>query len=283
MNDRMQETRLRGSTHFPFERYDMQTQQGQGFIHVAYHWQEDTELLSVRHGKIDILLENEVISLCPGDVACINPRELHSIRGCTSDTAYDAYVFSISHLLFSCEEETQVQYTRQLADGTLGFPRLLPHNSQAALFVQEVLTLDRNHPVAYQLLIKATLLQLIGTLAQTHAFLPLAPNQENDLCRTILRYIQQHYADPCSVGDIASAVGLSSSYFSTFFSRHFFQHYTDYLLHYRIEQACACLLRTNMSITDIAFSTGFHSSSYFVACFRRLKGITPLAYRREMR
>lgn len=281
MNSSMQETRLRGSAHFPFERYDMQTHQAP--IHVACHWQEDTELLSVRHGEIAILLEDELFSLQPGDVACINPHQLHGIRGCTADTAYDAYVFPISHLLFACEEQDQLQYTRQLSEGTLGFPRLLPQGTLACRLVQEVLALDRTRPAAYQLLIKAHLLQLIGALAQANAFVPRTPSRENDLCRAILTYIQQHYADACTVAEVALAVGLSPAYFSAFFSHHFAQHYSDYLLNYRMEQACSLLLHTDKSITDVAFLTGFHSSSYFIACFRRLKGITPLAYRRQMR
>lgn len=279
MNEQMQETRLRGSIHFPFERYPMRT--GQQLISVACHWQEDMELVAVHSGQVSLLLEGRRLLLSPGDVACINPCQPHSLRGLTMDTAYDAYVFPLKHLLFAQEEENQLQFTRLLAEGKLGFPPLLPPGSAAQSLVYAILQADRERPAAGQLQIKALLLQLIVTLAREKAFIPLEPSRQGDLCRTILSFIHQHYGGKCSVAQVAAACGLSPAYFSAFFTRHFAQRYSDYLLCYRLEQACALLLRTEQSITEIALATGFGSSSHFIQRFRQHKGITPLAYRHQ--
>lgn len=279
MDEHMRETRLRGSAQFPFERYEMRT--AQQLIHVACHWQEDAELLSIKSGKVLLQIDGKQQTLMAGDVACINPHQLHGIRGLTADTAYDAYVFPLQHLLFANAECDQLQYTHQLAEGKIGFPLLLPSESEACRLVQDILRLDQERPPAHQLMIKANLLLLIGALAQDNAFIPLQPSRQSDLCRTILDYIHHHYMEKCSVADIATTVGLSPSYFSAFFTRHFAQRYSDYLLSYRIEQADAMLLRTEKPITEIALATGFGSSSHFIQCFRKQKGVTPLVYRSQ--
>jgi AraC family L-rhamnose operon regulatory protein RhaS len=54
----------------------------------------------------------------------------------------------------------------------------------------------------------------------------------------------------------------------------------EYLNYCRVETACSLLRDApQRSITDVAFSCGFHSSQYFATVFRRLKGCPP----RELR
>ena len=128
---------------------------------------------------------------------------------------------------------------------------------------------------------KALLLQIIALLAQSNNFLPLNPAKQDDVCKKILSFIHQHYMEKITVGDISSAVGISSTYFSTFFSEHFHQHFTEYLRKYRIEQASLMLTATSLSITEIALATGFCSCSHFIQHFCTDKGMTPLAYRKH--
>lgn len=52
-----------------------------------------------------------------------------------------------------------------------------------------------------------------------------------------------------------------------------------YLNHYRIQQSTFLLLDKSMSISDIAFSCGFHNSSYFNKLFKRYMGCTPTEFR----
>ena len=54
-----------------------------------------------------------------------------------------------------------------------------------------------------------------------------------------------------------------------------------YLRSYRIHQAEKLLLYTSLSVSEIAFQTGFESSSYFIACFKKELHCTPLEYRQN--
>ena len=55
-----------------------------------------------------------------------------------------------------------------------------------------------------------------------------------------------------------------------------------YITKYRISTALSLLQNTALSVTEIALSTGFNSSSYFSKVFREYMGITPLQYLKSL-
>ena len=57
----------------------------------------------------------------------------------------------------------------------------------------------------------------------------------------------------------------------------------NYLIKYRINVATTMLLNEDMSITDIATSTGFSSSNYFTIAFKKITGMTPKEYKKKNR
>ena len=57
----------------------------------------------------------------------------------------------------------------------------------------------------------------------------------------------------------------------------------EYINAYRTDRAAKLLLSTDMSITDIAFSCGFSSTSHFISRFRAQKSITPGQLRKKLR
>ncbi len=278
MNEQMRESRLRGNDVFPFVLYEMPSD-GQP-LSAAFHWQEDVEILAVNCGEIELTLDGASIILQAGMIVCINPGQFHGFRGVTSDAQCDIFIFPLQHLLFMSEDHDQRRYLRSLADGKLGFPLYLSENPITLQIVRQIIRIHKQLPPAYEMETKALLLLLIVQLTQTDAFVPLRPTRHSDLCKEILTYIRQHYIEKLTVSDVATAVGISPTYFSTFFAQHFFQHFSEYLRCYRIEQACALLAGTSMTVTAVALATGFSSGSHFIRQFRAVKGVTPFAYRK---
>ena len=54
-----------------------------------------------------------------------------------------------------------------------------------------------------------------------------------------------------------------------------------YLILHRIEQAKR-MLRTDLSLTEIALETDFYDQSHFIHCFRKYVGVVPSAYRKGL-
>ena len=50
---------------------------------------------------------------------------------------------------------------------------------------------------------------------------------------------------------------------------------------FRLSKAAGMLVETNMSVSDISSLTGFHQQNYFVKCFKKKAGKTPVQYRKS--
>jgi len=96
----------------------------------------------------------------------------------------------------------------------------------------------------------------------------------------VLEYIHAHYLSPVTLREIADAAGLSPNYLSAQFVRVVGCGFIDYLTQLRLQHACTLLAETDMSVTEIAYDSGFGSLSHFIRTFRRQKHVTPSAYRR---
>lgn len=57
----------------------------------------------------------------------------------------------------------------------------------------------------------------------------------------------------------------------------------DFINRLRIERGCELLTKTELSITEVAYKTGFAYPRYFSSLFKQLKGVTPSQYRTENR
>ncbi|SAL72781.1 transcriptional regulator [Caballeronia peredens] len=110
--------------------------------------------------------------------------------------------------------------------------------------------------------------------------------QDPALLRRLLRARDRmdaasHEAWP--VSRLAAISGVSEAHFARSFKRAFGIPPHRYLLTRRIEQATTLLRDTTLSITDIAFATGWESLGTFGRIFRDITGRSPGAMRSEAR
>ncbi|MBT1160777.1 AraC family transcriptional regulator [Bifidobacterium sp. SO1] len=91
--------------------------------------------------------------------------------------------------------------------------------------------------------------------------------------------IQQRFAEPLSLSDIAAAGRVSRSQCCLLFKRYVGHTPNEYLTERRVEEAKRLLAGTDGSVTEIAKACGFSSPSYFISVFRRRLGATPKEYR----
>jgi two-component system response regulator YesN len=92
-------------------------------------------------------------------------------------------------------------------------------------------------------------------------------------------YIQNHYMSSAfSIEEVAGAVCLSTSYFSTVFKSETGITFTDYLIKIRMEKARGLLENTNMKMYEISSRVGYENAAYFSAAFKRYYGKSPSEY-----
>lgn len=107
---------------------------------------------------------------------------------------------------------------------------------------------------------------------------PVVPQSTEAKLAPAIYYIQQNYNRRIYSGAVARMCDMSASHFSREFKRVFDLTFQDFLLRYRIGEACRQLRNPGTSITDVAYSVGFTDASYFTRVFRRYVGKSPSAY-----
>jgi len=110
--------------------------------------------------------------------------------------------------------------------------------------------------------------------------------QDPALLRRLLRAKDRMDAashEAWSVKRLGEVSGVSEAHFARSFKRAFGLPPHRYLLTRRIEQATALLRDTELSITEIAFATGWESLGTFGRTFRDITGLSPGAMRIEAR
>ena len=96
-----------------------------------------------------------------------------------------------------------------------------------------------------------------------------------------LSFIEQNYALPITVEDMANRCNLDRSYFGKVFKDMIGQSPQDFLIRYRMSKATSLLTSTSLSIGDISVQVGYPNQLHFSRAFRNIYGMSPRQYRQQ--
>lgn len=101
-----------------------------------------------------------------------------------------------------------------------------------------------------------------------------------DDIQEVKEFIAVHLNEKITVKQLSDMTHMSQTHFSRVFkSQTGFSPY-DYVLVSRLNKAKECLLKTDMSVAEIAYESGFNSEANFVYCFTNNEGISPGKFRK---
>ncbi|WP_259751846.1 AraC family transcriptional regulator [Lactococcus lactis] len=101
------------------------------------------------------------------------------------------------------------------------------------------------------------------------------------LFKEIILYIDEKYMYDLSVNEIAQYYEIDRTYIYRLFRRYKRTTPSKYIQELRLKKACSLLKKSSLTITEISYSTGFSSPSYFSKFFVSKMKMTPLSYRRS--
>ena len=96
-----------------------------------------------------------------------------------------------------------------------------------------------------------------------------------------LQYIENNYAHKVNIQVIADHLSIERTYLYRLFKDITGFSPQEYLLDFRIRQACSLLKKTDLPVSDIARSVGYEDALYFSRLFKQKKGKTPTDYRKN--
>jgi AraC-like DNA-binding protein len=94
-------------------------------------------------------------------------------------------------------------------------------------------------------------------------------------------YIAGHFWQNITRDKLAGICHLSPSAFSRAFRNEHGTTFEHFLLEYRVDKARGLLAEPRMTVSQVAYSSGFNDVSYFSRVFKRLSGITPSVFQQQ--
>ena len=104
---------------------------------------------------------------------------------------------------------------------------------------------------------------------------PRAVQSKKQKLSTAIYFVQKHYSERIYSDAMARLCRMSPTQFSRAFKQTFSVTFQEFILRYRVRQACKQLHGPNPSISEIAYNVGFTDPSYFARVFKRYVGTSP--------
>ncbi|WP_412467956.1 helix-turn-helix domain-containing protein [Pedobacter sp. KLB.chiD] len=150
------------------------------------------------------------------------------------------------------------------------------------IYYKEYQELNNMQGLASYLETQGILLQLMGRLLQPQ--LHRKPEERHAPVKIVetVGYILVNLHQELSVTSLASRVNQHPDYFSRLFKTFTGQRPVSYILEKRIERAQYLLATSRFAYSEIATQTGFDNLSYFSKSFKKLTGMSPSAYKKQV-
>ncbi|MBE5957051.1 MAG: helix-turn-helix domain-containing protein [Lachnospiraceae bacterium] len=274
-----------GTKELPMESYQNNCRI---FKSVYSHWHKEMEIMYIEKGCGIAQLNKETLLIKKGDILLINSGTLHHIKSDRRNILYfKSVVFDLSFLSGTPGDLCQEQILSQIMENQARFVHLIhPEDSgysQIRNLFSQIFDSHRKKADFFYMELKGLFYQFFFQMLTHNYIVTESPKDRKNLAavKDAIRYMNEHYKEEINASDLAGLSFYNETYFMKLFKQYTGKTLTRYLTELRIEKSRYLLLHTDLSITDIAFETGFNSASYFIRKFQELNGETPQKLRKQ--
>lgn len=242
------------------------------------HYHEEYELYYMLRGSTTYFIGDEIYSVERGNFVFIPKWLQHK-------TDYGNGICS-ERILVSFHESILSEKTRKLVD-QLSSSRIhyvsdkhLPVLEELLYKLEEEFQQEREDG---EVLLDLYIQELLALLCRYRKERAANIHDSDRIVYRISEYISSNFEQEITLEKLGQQFAISESYLSRKFKSVSGMGLNEYVTYVRIANAERMLRETDLSVTEIAEKSGFNGSNYFSAVFKRIKGVTPLLYRKKMR
>ncbi|MFS2222370.1 AraC family transcriptional regulator [Pantoea sp. B65] len=248
-----------------------------------HHWHQGLEILLIEQGHGTIIVDNQQYALHPGCGFIFPPFKLHKVM--IDPRAADSYRRTMIHI----DSTTFINFLRDFPHQRARLQRFCHQRSAATVYdlseyqsgLEQLFTVYQRvfDSRPFNLPDSACLILQLMNFFPEHSVSRKPP--DNSISTRVMCWVEENYARKFSLAALATALNLSRSYISRTFKQETGGLIQEYLLKRRLWQACHYLRSDQRAVEAIAEQTGFADTSYFITCFKKMIGDTPLKYRKR--
>lgn len=263
---------------FNMRMYDSESRivvvHSRGYESILKHSHEFIEIIYVESGAGLQVTDDNQIEIHEGDILLMTGEESHSIRPLCEEkdftllnVIFERDVVDMDLSMFKCDKSVSLKDDPEI--------------------VSLIYSLDseyRERKEYFEYVSVGYLYQLLGNLARKFDDRVISTKNftivnNSEYVRKAVEFIQDNYAEKIRLDDVASHVALSSGYLQKIFHKERNTSVIEYLLRYRIEQACKLLIESDCSVMQISNTVGFSDVKNFYVAFKKVVNMTPNRYR----
>ncbi len=230
------------------------------------------ECIYVVEGEIEVRIEQQTALLKAGELAIIFPNVVHSYYSDYKHMNYCEFFFY------------PVKSTSKLYTLIQGKRLQTPFLTQEIIspdvpgYLHELVSLFRSENPDFLLaetLTELTLLRILNCIELTK----LDETTYNSLIEKTVVYLTQNFKEPVTLEGTAKTLGVSKYHLSHTLNTSLGMNFSTYINHLKIDYAKSQLLTSGLSISEIAFDSGFESLRTFNRSFKQIAGCSPKEFR----
>jgi AraC-like DNA-binding protein len=234
------------------------------------HWHDELYFCAILVGSSDVYCVDRSYSASPETLVLIPPGEVHADR--KRDCAFRCMFIDLQELRSGLEG-----FTEQTLLGLNFHMELIRGAKTMRSFLRAHRSLEKPES---KLAADSAIMRFFHTIVMGHSTEKVRSardGDENAAVRRTKRFLDEHYAQRTSLHELSRFTGLSPYHLHRSFCKKIGMPPHGYLTQVRINQA-RLLLKSGMSISDVAYSVGFWDQSHFARHFKKLSGVTPGQY-----
>lgn len=251
--------------------------------HFSTHLHNTVELILCTEGTITLTLFQTPLTLEKNEYLVIYPHIPHCSdagpEGC-SILQLHFHTEAFRRLVADALKDRELYFLLDVAMDRRRFlkQRATEQFYDCVLYLEQELEQKRPN---YRRMCDLYLLQLILLLSRQIGE-GIAPGSSlgNRHLITAAQYIQQHYAEKITAGQVAEYCGVTPRRLTALFTEKLNMNFSTYLIYFRINKAIELmeLHQGRYPLTRLALDTGFGSPTHFSRMFKEKMGVSPTRY-----
>jgi len=249
------------------------------FRSAPLHWHTHYEIELTITGSVRHIVNGQVFMTSPGFVSIMTPCDFHQYVDSGCESQIKKLFFEDGYL---SPEILQLMLTMQVSRCILLDAK--DFADVTAMFDELIATCGDQTPIG-RLRVRNLTERLCLTImdacfrSDDTAFANLPERDKTSLLSSVLTYISEHFTEKITLEEAGAVVHLNANYLSHLFSRSLGMTFSQYVKCKRIRYASVLLLTTDDAIDEVAYRSGFSSTSFFNHVFKEQYHMSPFAYR----
>lgn len=236
------------------------------------------QLLLIESGGGVAQLDSQTLALLPGSLLNVPPGHVHAFR----------FTPGTQGLVLTLADELLNEILVGVGDvrGVLACARLMPSDEQTRLTMRQIWQEFLGGSKARALVLRGLSATLLGWVARSIDALGQGDAHGMQTSQVVQRFqalIEAHFREHWRVADYAKALNISPTHLSRLAKAASGANASRLIEARTVLEARRQLAYTNLSVASISYAMGYADPAYFTRVFTRDAGLSPRAFRAQLR